>query len=99
MNAFSVSQVLSLYTWFPLVAVLFIYLLIARFYQRFSGVRTYFWLYTVPMLFYGVSAVRYASVPALAGDTLGDGFLLAGSLTLFGLSTWLFRHMMDTDTS
>lgn len=99
MSAFSVSQVLSLYTWFPLVTVLFIYLLIARFYQRFSGVRTYFWLYTVPMLFYGVSAVRYASVSALHGDALGDSFFLAGSLFLFGLSTWLFRHMMNTDPS
>jgi hypothetical protein len=97
-NAFSVSQVLALYTWFPLVALVFIYLLIARFYQRFSGVRTYFWLYTIPMICYGASAVRYASLPSLDGDRLGDTFFLAGSLLLFGLTGWLFHYMMNTDS-
>jgi len=96
-NAFSLNQVLSLYTWFPLVALLFIYLLIARFYHRFSGVRTYFWLYLIPMVLYGGSAVRYASVEHLDGDLLGDGFFLAGSVVLLALSTWLFHNMMNRD--
>jgi hypothetical protein len=94
MSAFSLNQVLALYTWFPLVALLFIYLLVARFYQRFSGVRTFFWLYIIPMILLGASAVRYASVEQLQGDFLGDIFLFSGGAVLMALSTWLFQQMM-----
>ena len=36
----------------PLAALIFIVLLIARFYQNFSGERTYFSLYLVPLVFF-----------------------------------------------
>jgi hypothetical protein len=95
LSILSLSQVFSLFVWFPLVALLAIYLLIARFYQRFSGVKTRFWWYTLPMFFFGASSVRYASVDQLAQDTWGDAFLLLGGLNLLVLSTWLYWHMMN----
>lgn len=95
MDIFTLNQFLSLYSWFPLVVVLSIYLLIARFYQRFSGKRTLYWLFAAPMILYGVAFVRYASVDRLAGDVWGDAFGAAGGLVLVILSTFLFYRMMN----
>lgn len=80
--------------WFPLVAVLFIFLLIARFYQRFSGSRTFFWLYGFVMVAFGVHAVRYASLDQISGDTYADAFGVVGGLLLIGLSTRLVWQML-----
>jgi len=90
----ALSQILSLYTWFPLAIILAIYLLIARFYHRFSGKRTHFWLFGLPILFYGMSFVRYASIPAVTGDPFGDVAGAIGGLILIGLSTRLTYQMM-----
>ena len=94
MSIFSLSQILALYTWFPLVVLLALYLLIARFYQRFSGRRTYFRLYPLPMIAYGVSFVRYASADHLAGDLWGDAFGALGGGVLLYLTTFLFVRMI-----
>ncbi len=94
MTVTTFSQILSLYTWFPLAIILAIYLLIARFYHRFSGKRTYFWLYSLPILSYGVSFVRYASIPAVNGDLLGDLAGVVGGLALISLSSYLTYQMM-----
>lgn len=84
--------------WFPLVIILAIYLLIARFYQRLARKRMFFWWYLVPMVFYGASAVRYASVDDIAGDVWGDGFAAIGGMMLMLLTGYLFFHMMKSGT-
>lgn len=93
MAAISVSQLLTLYSWFPLAALLIFLLLIARFYQKFSSETTYYRLYVVPVLFFGASTIRYASMNRLAGDMLGDLLMGAGGLTLIVLSSYLL-HLM-----
>lgn len=84
---------LALYTWFPLVVILAIFLLIARFYQRFSGQRTFYWFFMLPILLYGAAAVRYAGVDSIAGDVLGDIYGATGGIILVSLVVQLYAKM------
>jgi RsiW-degrading membrane proteinase PrsW (M82 family) len=80
--------------WFPLVAIVGMFLLIARFYQRFAARRTFFWWYLLPIIGYGGYAVRYASTEQLSGDFWGDRFGVFGAVTFVALSSRLFWQMM-----
>jgi hypothetical protein len=91
----SLNQFLALYIWFPLAVLLIFLLLIARFYQKFSGEQTFFRLFLVPLVFFGAAAVRYASVGQIAGDTLADVLLGVAGLILIALSLHLYRLMMS----
>ena len=82
-----------LYTWFPLAALLFLLLLIARFYEKFSGEHTYFRLFSLPIVLFGAATVRYASVNRMAGDALADAMMAVGGLVLTLLCLFLFRRM------
>lgn len=93
MAALSISQFLTLYTWFLLVFLLVFLLLIARFYQKFSSERTFFGLFTVPILLFGAAMMRYASINQLAGDTAADGLLALAGVVLSVLCLFLY-HMM-----
>lgn len=76
MSSVSLHQFLTLYSWFPLAALLLFLLLIARFYARFSNQRTYHWLYLVPIIGAGIVIVRSAS----AREPSEDFFLVMTSL-------------------
>jgi hypothetical protein len=93
MSTTALSQLFLLYTWFALAAVLFFLLLIARFYQKFSGERTYFRLFLMPMLLFGVAAVRYSSIDRVAHDAFGDIFMTVAGLVLAWLCIRLYRRM------
>lgn len=82
-----------LYIWFPLAALLFLLLLIARFYEKFSGEQTFFQLFTLPIVFFGAATVRYASINQMAGDAWGDILMALGGVTLIGLCLFLYRQM------
>lgn len=66
-------------------------MLIARFYQRFSGERTFYQLYLLPMLLFGIQAVQEAKV---AQDWVTNLLAAAAGLMLLGLSGWLYWRMM-----
>jgi hypothetical protein len=85
---------LSLYTWFPLVILIAIYMLIGRFYQRFSGKRTSFRFFIIPIVLLGISYVRYASIDMLIGDFWGDIFAAIGGISLIIACTLLTLQMM-----
>lgn len=93
MAAITVSQILTLYTWFPLALLLLFLLLIARHYQRSAGEPTRFQWFLVPLLLFGLAAVRYASIDHLSGDIFANVLLGAGGLILFGASLYLYRRM------
>ncbi|MEZ4670529.1 MAG: hypothetical protein R3E39_21690 [Anaerolineae bacterium] len=93
MAAVSVTQFLTLYTWFPLAFVLVFLLLIARFYQRFSSTRTYYEWFALPLFLFGAAAMRYSSVDQLAGDWIGDVLLGGGGIMLLALSLFLYYRM------
>jgi hypothetical protein len=84
LNDVSLHQLLVLYTWFPFAALLLFLLLIARFYQRFSGERTYYWLYVLVMALFGAMAVRHAGAGIVIADVFTDLIAcFAGVLLLF----------------
>ncbi len=93
MAAVSITQFLTLYTWFPLAFVLVFLLLIARFYQKFSSCRTYFEWFAVPILLFGAATMRYASIDQLAGDIAGDILFGAAGIVLLVLSVLLYHRM------
>jgi hypothetical protein len=90
----SLNQFLTLFLWFPLAALLFFLLLIARFYQKFSGERTYFRFFLVPVVLFGGAAVRYASIDRVSGDQIGDLFQTVAGAVLIGLCIILYRLMI-----
>ncbi|MFZ4813916.1 MAG: hypothetical protein ACOYL5_05220 [Phototrophicaceae bacterium] len=94
-QAESLSQTLALYTWFPIGITLAIYLLIARFYARFSGKRTFYWGFLLPIVLFGASAIRYASISTLTNDLWGDVLLALGGGILLLLTVPLYLQMMS----
>ena len=99
MNYESLHQFLVLYTWFPLAALLFFMLLIARFYQKFSGKRVYFWYYMIAVVLFGIVAVRNASVGLVIGDRLSDIVSVIAGLLLLLLSGTLYYFMVRKNQS
>jgi hypothetical protein len=91
--AVSVSQFVMLYSWFVLAGVLLFLLLIARFYQRFSNESTYFRLFILPIVLFGMSTVRYASINQIAGDGFGDVLTILAGVSLVVQCIFLY-HLM-----
>lgn len=94
MSPLSLNQIVILYAWFPLAALLFFFLLIGRFYQKFSGEPTRFRLFVAPMILFGAAAVRYSSINAISGDALGDVLYAGAGVVLLGLCLHLYRRML-----
>jgi hypothetical protein len=84
------SQLLILYEWFLRVGVIGFLLLIARFYQRFAGEKTYFVLFLIPVVLFGIQAVRQTN---FGHDAAGDLLAALGGIVLLGLSLLLYRRM------
>jgi hypothetical protein len=94
LSSLSLSQLLALYSWFPLAALLLMLLLIARFYEKFSGKRMYFQAFFVPLVLFGAAALRYASIDGISGDVLGDLTLTVAGLTLLPLCVVVYWRML-----
>lgn len=100
MSNVSLHQLLVLYTWFPLAVLLSFLLLIGRFYQKFSGERTYFWFYLPCAILFGALFVRLASMNFFQNDLLANGLsVIAGALLLFLSLLLYFRMMRHKDDS
>ncbi len=92
-----VSGALTLYNWGVVAVLLVFQFLIARFYDRKSGQRSYYAFFLIPALLFLVSAARYVFwVDDLAGDIWGDSLLFVGGGILAALSALLFRLMMGS---
>ncbi len=89
----ALSQLLILYGWFLLAALILFLLLIARFYQRFSNESTHFRLFLLPVLLFGAGAVRQTSVNAPGTDALASVMIGVGGAILALLSLLLYRRM------
>ena len=94
MTAVALNQFLVLYTWFLLAALMLFMLLIARFYQNFSGERTYFRLFLLPVVLFGIAAVRYTSLQLVAHEMIADLLIAIGGFILLGLSIRLYWLMI-----
>lgn len=95
METNALHQFFILYAWFPLAAFLLLLLLVARFYQRFSGEQTYFWLYLVPIIFFGVVAVRHAGSPNGQWDLVVSVVSAVAGVVLLFLVGHLYVRMIS----
>lgn len=95
MSSVSLHQFLAIYTWFPLAAIFFFMLLIARFYQKFSGERMYFWYFALPIVLFGVVSVRYAGLGELTGDAFAGVIGLGAGVVLMMLSLHMSARMLS----
>jgi hypothetical protein len=94
MTALALGQLLSLYTWFVLTALILIVMLIARFYQQFSGVNTLYRWFILPIACFAAAVLRYNSVDRIVGDSLGDALAGVGGAVLIWLIVRLTRQML-----
>ncbi len=89
----SVHQFLTIYAWFGLGALLLQLMLIARFYERLSGKRTYYRFFAVPVLAFTAATVRQAQLDQVAGDAWADLGLFVGGVSLGALCIHVYRLM------
>jgi hypothetical protein len=90
----ALTDFLILYTWFLLVALLAITFFIARFYQKFSGNRTYYRWFIAPALLFGVATVREASMGVAVYEPLAGLLAAVGGLLLTALALRLYWLMI-----
>lgn len=93
MDPVDLSQVLLIYSGFALAAVVGFVILIARFYEHFSGQRTGYRWFTAPILLFGAGNVRYAGIDQVAGDMIGNLLHGIGGVILAVLIIRLYRKM------
>ncbi len=93
MTAISFNQALTIYIWFVLTILLLLLLLIARFYQNVSHEQTYYFLFGVPIILFGIASARDAFIDQVSGDLLGDAMWFAGGVILIGLCIHLYNLM------
>jgi hypothetical protein len=89
----SLHQFFMIYAWLGLGLLLFLMALIARFYERLSGQRTYYQLFIVPVLAFAGASIRLSSQDRVTGDVWGDGLLLVGGVSLALLCWHVYRLM------
>ena len=93
MGDVSIHQIATIYIWFGLGALLFLMALIARFYERLSGQRTYFQLFLVPALTLAAATILLTRKDVIAGYVIADVLLLVSGLALGALCLHVYRLM------
>ncbi len=94
MTSLSLNQLLVIFSWFPLAILILFALLIARFYEKFSNYQTYSRFFLIPLILFGISAVRYASLDTAVGDPISDILIGIGGFVLAFLAIRLYWLMM-----
>lgn len=93
MGNVSIHQIATITIWFGLGALLFLMALIARFYERLSGQRTYYRLFSLPLAGLAVATIVMTRQDVVAGDVAADLFLLLSGITLGALCLHVYRLM------
>jgi hypothetical protein len=89
----SLHQILTIYAWFGLGSLLFLMALIARFYERLSGERTYYQWFVVPVIAFAGATIREAQLDQVTGDITTDLLLLIGGVSLAVLCVHIYHRM------
>lgn len=94
MATITAHQALTIFCWFALAALLTFLLFIGRFYQNVTGEKTRFWIFGLPIIFFGLASARYAFIDQMiGGDPLGDVLWLVGGVLLAGICIYLYNLM------
>lgn len=94
MTVTTFGRVAELYSGLAVAALLLLLLLIARFYQRQSNVRSGYLVFLLPAAALLVAGIRYSNLEGqFAGDWLADLLRLAGGACLIGWGAYLLTLM------
>ena len=93
METASLIQLLSIFAWFPVAVLLALLTLIARFYQKQTGEATYYPLFAVPIVCFGLAAAQQTRTNRIFTDPIGDLLLFLGGVVLVILCLWLYHKM------
>jgi hypothetical protein len=93
MGNVTIHQIATICIWFGLSALLYLMALIARFYERLSGQRTYYWLFSIPVITLAVATIAMTRRDVVAGDVVADAFLFVSGITLGTLCVHVYRLM------
>ena len=89
-----IDTLLTIYTWIVAVAIVLFLFLIARFFQRKSGQRSYFQLFIIPTVLFLLAGARYAFFEdSYVGDPMADSLLFGAGVTTIALGSYLFILM------
>jgi len=89
----SLHQFLTIYAWFGLSSLLFLMALIARFYERLSGERTYYQFFVVPVIAFAGATLREAQLDQVTGDVSTEILLFIGGVSLAMLCIHIYHRM------
>ena len=90
-----ISFFLTVYTWGAVCILLLFLLVIAQFYEKKSGQRSYYLAFLLAIAFFvGATIVYLPLLPALTGSTLGDMLRFAGGITVGVFGFMLLNFMM-----
>lgn len=103
----TIALLFSIIIWVGILALQFIVMSIARFFERTSGQKTYYIFYLIPICLTGFSALRYLwrvflvddRWPDFVGDPLANVLMFIAGLVLIGLSNTLHEKMMGGKTN
>ena len=95
MTSITPNQALTLYIWFTLTVLLALLLMIARFYQNVSKERTYYEVFALPIVIFGIASARNAFIDRLSGDVLADSLWFVGGALLVALCVYLYNLMIS----
>lgn len=98
MSELGLYQALMIFAWFPLAFTLAMLMLVARFYERFSGTRTYWPLFGLPLVGYAAAYVREAAI-GIPADPLADVLQMLSGVVLAVLSARLALYMLRHRTA
>ena len=84
-----------MYNWFLSAVLVVILLMIARFYELKTHERTYFRIFVLPLLFFGVASLRSAYLDQAATDEFAASFWAIGGIILIVLCVRLY-HLMTS---
>jgi len=88
------TQLLTLYTWVGIVALLLLLYRIGHFYQVTTHVQSHYRLFLLPMALFFAGMLRYLAVDIqVAGDEVGDLLFFLGGVSLSLIGYFLLKLM------
>jgi len=94
MGSITIHQIVTLYVWLGVSALLVLLALIARFYEHLSGERTHYLLFALAIALLAGASIRQTVRDQLTGDALADLLAAAGGAIMGALCIHIYRLMI-----
>ena len=89
-----INTALFVYAWGLVIVTLLLFFLMARFYEKKAGQKSYYGGFLLPMLLFFLATMRYTLfTDDPVGDAIGDLLFFIGGAISILMSSFLFRMM------